>query len=85
MLLMKQRSNGARARHALVKEIVMYVIGINVLQFKIKCLLVFKCEATENVLLPAACFFIIPGKRNVKSTSFDEKNPEVTFVFINKK
>ena len=43
-------------------------------------------EATENVLLPAACFFFIfPGKRNVKSTSFDEKNPEVTFVFINKK
>ena len=31
----KQRSNGARARHALVKEIVMYVIGINVLQCKI--------------------------------------------------
>ena len=30
-------------------------------------------------------FFIIRGKRNVKSTSFDEKNPEVTFVFINKK
>ena len=29
-------------------------------------------------------FFIIRGKRNVKSTSFDEKIPEVTFVFINK-
>ena len=58
----------------------MYVIGINVLQCKIIRILVFKCEATENVLLPAACFFvfvffffIIPGKRNVKSTSFDEK------------
>ena len=47
--------------------------------------LVFKCEATENVLLPVACFFIIPGKRNVKSTSSDEKFPDVTFVFINKK
>ena len=35
MLLTKQRSNGARARHELVKEIVMYVIGINVLQCKI--------------------------------------------------
>ena len=55
MLLTKQRSIGARARHALVKEIVMYVIGINVLQCKI--ILVFKCEATENVLFPAACFF----------------------------
>ena len=85
MLLTKQRSNGARARHALVKEIVMYVIGINVLQCKIIWILVFKCEATENVLFPAACLFIIRGKRNVKSTSFDEKIPEVTFVFINKK
>ena len=56
MLLTKQRSNGA---------LVMYVIGINVLQCKIIRILVFKCEATENVLLPAACFFIIPGKRNV--------------------
>ena len=46
----------------------------------------FKCEATENVLLPAACFFfIIPEKRNVNLTSFDEKKPEVTFVFISKK
>ena len=27
MSLTKQRSTGARARHALVKEIVMYVIG----------------------------------------------------------
>ena len=57
MLLTKQRSNGARAPHALVKEIVMYVIGINVLQCKIIWILVFKCEATENVLLPAAFFF----------------------------
>ena len=35
MLVDKQRSNGARARHALVKEIVMYVIEINALQCKI--------------------------------------------------
>ena len=63
MLVMKQRSNRTRARHALVKEIVMYVIGINVLQWII--------------------LFLIPGKRNVKSTSFDEKNLEGTFVFIN--
>ena len=56
MLLTKQQPNGAQARHALVKEIVMYVIGINVLQSKIILILVFKCEATENVLLPDACF-----------------------------
>ena len=54
MLLTKQRTNGARARHAVIKEIVMYVIGINVFQRKILLILVFKCEATENVLLPAA-------------------------------
>ena len=35
MLVTKERSNGTRARRALVKEIVMYVIGINVLQCKI--------------------------------------------------
>ena len=84
MLLTKKRSNGARARHALVKEIVTYVIGLNVLQSK-------QYESSFSSVKPLKMFsfqlhifFIIPGKRNVKSTSFDEKNPEVTFVFINK-
>ena len=44
MLVTKQRSNGNRARHALVKEIVMCEVKEIVM-----------CEATENVILPAAC------------------------------